>query len=84
MEYFIKAYISAAIWIIVERIASLLNANLLINFIIMLGFFFLTAYFIDKDAKTRKLSSYHQLWALLSIIGVIIYHLGFARNKIKE
>jgi len=34
-----------------------------------------------RDAKQRGLPIYHGLWAFLDLIGVIIYHLAFARKK---
>jgi hypothetical protein len=37
--------------------------------------------FISNDAISKGLSKRHGFWALLGIIGILIYHLGFSINK---
>ena len=39
-----------------------------------------TALLIMSDAKDRSMPKYHAWWAVLGIIGVLIYHFGFARK----
>ena len=39
-----------------------------------------TAFLIISDAKQRGIPKYHGWWAVLGIIGVLIYHFGFARK----
>ena len=39
-----------------------------------------TALLIMSDAKERGIPKYHGWWAVLGIIGVLIYHFGFARK----
>ena len=38
------------------------------------------ALLIISDAKQRGLPKYHGWWAVLGIIGVLIYHYGFVKK----
>ena len=51
--------------------------------ILQIGFWIVlvpTALLIMSDAKGRGMPRYHGWWAVLGIIGVLIYHFGFARK----
>lgn len=52
-------------------IAGVINLVLLICLFVVLY----------KDAESRNISKAHCLWALLGILGVLIYHLAFAKSS---
>ena len=52
--------------------------------IVQLGFYIVlvpTALLIISDAKERGMPKYHGWWAVLGIIGVLIYHFGFVKKQ---
>ncbi len=64
---------------------DLTNPTILVVFIIYsllaLTLLALTIIFLYRDAQQRNLSKAHALWALLGILGVFVYHIGFVRRN---
>jgi hypothetical protein len=76
-----KAYLFAIVFAVAYSLMSLFSQ--LISFSLLLVQVFVVGHFIGTDAKNRGKSKNHQLWAWLGIIGVLIYHLAFARTSQK-
>ena len=73
MDNLIKAYFVAIVFFIISLWFEMLSL-----LVIQLIGAFIVAGFIGKDAAERKLPGAHKWWALLGVLGVIIYHLAFA------
>ena len=73
-----KAYLWSVIFSISAPIASLYNT--VVAVILVLLHVFVVGSFIANDATSRGKSKAHQVWSILGLIGVIIYHLIFARE----
>jgi hypothetical protein len=101
MNYITKAYVWAICGIATPFLIQIFEAEIVSNFlylydldvslggtfslIISILFFAKIGANIKRDALSRNLSSKHFWWAGFSILGVLIYHLGFARNnKVKK
>ena len=81
MNYLISAYTSSIIFTIIFNIAlRSYGASIPIQLLIVLISAIVTISFLSKDAKLRGLKFGDSFWGLIGIIGVIIYHIFYAKK----
>lgn len=85
MNNIIGAYVTFFVYIIVDFFVGLVVSKNGLDFLFMILLIFIylvvASKFISKDAISKGLSKRHGFWALLGIIGILIYHIGFSKNK---
>ena len=85
MSMYIKwAFIVEILYMLFYTVLLFLQDALLSSILVMVILIASVAIVMNlllRDAKSRKLSTAHALWALIGIVGVIVYYFAFAKTN---